>query len=420
MTATTMTPLATDRHWRVVRLISVALIVVGSALGMPSRQLLPLPIPGSTHELAVALAAPVLLVDLRRRGPATLPAPFWWLGAAGILLSGASVLWANSRASAIDFTVYMAEAVFACYLTVALLRGETARTVVRVVVGFVLGLVIVCLLMYAGVAAFQPPADLNPATGDYLSYFSRFSHPFIGRSNNLAALLIALIVPLGVYGIRRRDPWAAGGALLTIAAAAATLSRGNGAALILAFLCYCVLERRRVWQVLKWSPLGALAALTGVGLLYALSRTAQRYIGTRTSSTNVTSRGSLIEAGVSAGQDSILLGQGAGNATHVHNTYVQQVIDLGLVGGLVINVLLVGMVIWWFRRRGDGLWLRTAIGCGVLAQALSFAVESSFDGKLLRSIIWFEWGLLLAWHAAFGNGRAQGQASSDSIPGSPW
>jgi hypothetical protein len=38
--------------------------------------------------------------------------------------------------------------------------------------------------------------------------------------------------------------------------------------------------------------------------------------------------------------------------------------------------------------------LTRIVGLGVAAALLSFAVESSFEGSLLRPLIWLVWGML--------------------------
>jgi len=97
------------------------------------------------------------------------------------------------------------------------------------------------------------------------------------------------------------------------------------------------------------------------------------------------------------------LGTGPSVTPSVHDVLLQQLVDFGVVGGLVIDVLLIGVVVWWFvpsRRRGPAGWLAVACGVGVAVQLGSCLVEASYEGGFLRNLMWLSWGLLLALYAA--------------------
>lgn len=79
--------------------------------------------------------------------------------------------------------------------------------------------------------------------------------------------------------------------------------------------------------------------------------------------------------------------------------FAEQLVDFGVLGGLVVDVLLVAVVVWWFRedrRRGPAGWLAVACGVGIAVQLGSCLVEASYEGGFLRTLMWLSWGLLLA------------------------
>jgi hypothetical protein len=263
-------------------------------------------------------------------------------------------------------------------------------------------LVIPGILLWCHVPGFLPPATLDPATGDYISFFVRFSHPFIGRSNNLAALLLLVVPPTVAWALRTRR-W------LDIAVAAVgevalmlTISRGAFVGLAAGVAFYFILERRARRAVLT-SLLWSLPSLGLAILIAAVNPTTQQYVGSRLNDDNVVARLELLNkareslsgAG-SSGLPAWLTGAGGGIGVDVHNTFVQQILSFGLLFGVVICLALILTGTWWYRR--NNLHSRPAapiFGIGVVAVLISFLFESSFEGSLLRPLIWLGWGMLV-------------------------
>ena len=142
-------------------------------------------------------------------------------------------------------------------------------------------------------------------------------------------------------------------------------------------------------------------------LVGALNPPTRQYVASRFNSDNVTARIDMLEeawerarpvpARGSSGLPAWLTGGGGGIGPDVHNTFVQQVLSFGPVLGLVICVALIVTGVWWYRRNRSQLSLTAPIhGIGVVAILTSFLFESSFEGSLLRPLIWLGWGLLVA------------------------
>ena len=94
--------------------------------------------------------------------------------------------------------------------------------------GYGILLVIPGVLLLLHVPGFAPqvPPTLSHSAGDYLSFYSRFSHPILGRSNNIAALLAFFPVLLIYWGQSRRVPIATLAGVVTAIAVFLSLSRG--------------------------------------------------------------------------------------------------------------------------------------------------------------------------------------------------
>jgi O-antigen ligase len=265
---------------------------------------------------------------------------------------------------------------------------------------------------------------LDPLEGDYVSYFARLSHPFIGRSNNPATLLVIFIIPLAMWGLRMHRRTALVVSVIAFSAIVLTMSRGVALALGVSGLAYLFLDRSSAMKLLRWLPVFLAVGTAGLALFLVVNDTARTQIGSRATADEVRSRVALVEENAHGTDDQAaprkastshnangstegwlgdtgerLLGDGAGNGQAVHNTVLQQFFQFGPVGGLLISLLLLRSVLWWQRRRSGSQWLRVACGAGVMAQMGSTLAESSYEGTLLRSLMWFTWGLMLAWVA---------------------
>ena len=137
--------------------------------------------------------------------------------------------------------------------------------------------------------------------------------------------------------------------------------------------------------------------------MYLLNPASRMHLSSRASATNVDARFVLVSDALADIGKAPWLGSGPSVTPSVHNVLLQQLVDFGVVGGLVVDVLLVAVVVWWFRgarRRGPAGWLAVACGVGMAVQLGSCLVEASYEGGFLRTLMWLSWGLLLALYAS--------------------
>ena len=326
-----------------------------------------------------------------------IPRPFLWLAVVSILLALVSLFWSQDITTSALYVVSSIEAFVVFIVVVTLLTNAPPTQIVRLISVFVLLLLTGSVLLWMRVPAFMPPAELDPLQGDYLSYFARLSHPFIGRSNNLAALLVIFIVPLTVWARRTGHRFSGFVAFLALAAVILTLSRGTLIAFAASIVIYVLIEGKAGWNFSKKAA-AWLVPISVVGLV-AISANPEmgRFFSDRFNSDGADARVDLYAAAQRAFSANWIAGAGAGVGADVHNTFMQQLTYFGLVCGVVIGILLIRVGAWWFARaHAEHLWLAHAIGVGFTAQLMSFWVESSYEGSLLRPLLWLGWALVVA------------------------
>lgn len=369
------------------------LLIVAAAL--PAR----FPVPPLGRSLSVFDVAVVVLVVpwlwlVRKQGWPRLPMPYLVLGGLMLLLGTVSLLWTADRGDTVVHVVVSVESLLVFAYAMTFLRWTRERAWQRWLQLFVVLLVVPGVLLWLGVPGFQPPAELDPRSGDYLSYFVRLSHPFIGRSNNLATLLVLFVVPLARWAVRTRRPWDIAIVLIAVVALILTFSRGVLLALAVALVAFVVTDRawrRPVLRALLWAG-PVIAVVATIAFVNPLTR---ELILSRLSMANVDARVVLLADFWDDVAANWLLGAGGGVGTDVHNTFAQQILSFGVAGGLAVIVALVVTGLWWFRRN---VVIRPLLGriagLGIVALLLSLVVESSFEGNLLRPLIWLGWGML--------------------------
>jgi O-antigen ligase len=318
-----------------------------------------------------------------------------------------SLVWTRSFTQSALWLVSWLECLVVLLLVSTVLRDQYPRIVVRWIARFGVLLLVPPVLMYAGAAAFQPPASIDPASGDYLSYFARFSHPFIGRSNNIATLLGVLFVPLVYWSARYRTHRLA--TVLIGSAVLLTLSRGVILAVAIASILLVVRSREQAGRVTRRlaAPLIVGAVLLVAAVIY--NPIIAENITSRLDTSNVAARSSLLSTAWAAVSISPLLGQGAGVGENVHNTYVQQVVYFGIPLG--------ALAAWFIARAARSLFahgdLGRAAGLGIVAALVSFLVESSLEGVLLRPELFLCFGLVAALATS---SRVVGSSDLDEDP----
>ena len=120
------------------------------------------------------------------------------------MIGTVSLLWSADPITTLLYVASCAEGLLAFAMMLTFLRDVRPASYMPFLQAWLVLLVIPGILLWCHVPGFQPPATLDPSTGDYISFFVRFSHPFIGRSNNLAALLLLLVPPIVAWALRTR------------------------------------------------------------------------------------------------------------------------------------------------------------------------------------------------------------------------
>lgn len=390
------------RGWQILRLSAVAVVIVAGAWSSPAPAGIPLPWHGSVLDVASFFAAFVLVADLAIRGWVRPPLPVLALAGVSIVIGLVWVAWTSDPGASRLFSVNAAQALVLLWMMQALLRGVSAHVVVHVIGGWVVALLVPCALLWLEVPGYLPPADLDPASGDYISYFARLSHPWIGRSNNIAVLFVVAVIPLAVWGARHRNRVAQLFAGLALVTTVMTLSRGTLLALTVGAVLLCVMARREGLRVWRWALVSLMASLVALVGMFLFNPASRENMASRASAVNIDARGDLLGDAVAAIQANPAVGQGPSVTPSFHNILVQQPVDFGLLIGVLIDLILVSVVVWWWvgPRRLETRWLAVACGVAVAIQLGSCLVEASYEGGFLRNLIWLSWGLLLALYAA--------------------
>ncbi len=258
------------------------------------------------------------------------------------------------------------------------------------------------VLMLVGVPGFQPQEPGVAATSvDYIGYFTRLSHPFIGRSNNLASVLAFFPFVLAWWGMHRGDRRASRAAVVAVAAIALTLSRGVLGSLLLGTVLYLLVARPPIGLLARRTvSLGLLLGLAGA-LFLAFNTQARELLDTRLQAASIEDRTALVELALEKIEQRPVVGYGGGVTPEaepaleagVHNTYVQQLLSYGAPLGLLVIASLGLTSVFFLCRHKPGTPAR-AIGFTLLVQLLVFGSQSSFEGVVVRAIFFLFVGVV--------------------------
>jgi len=80
-------------------------------------------------------------------------------------------------------------------------------------------------------------------------------------------------------------------------------------------------------------------------------------------------------------------------ALYAHNEYVQMLVDLGAIGGVLLLALIVAVGAHFYRGRGPGH--RPGVRDGAVAGVAAFAVHSAFDFLWHIPVLLLAAGLLI-------------------------
>lgn len=402
----------------------LALMAVLIAAAMPVRLSADIPVVNSVSVLDILLiaAALTLYLDLAVRPPDTGYRALFWILWVPFVLSIISLVWSEDRIATLRSVFIYAEGLVAYLFVIRELHALPAARIVTYIRRFAYLLIIPAVLLLLHVPGFRPQeAGLSETSGGYTSYYTRLSHPILGRSNNLATVL-AFFAPLLLWwGHTHRDRRAMVAAAVTFIAIFLTLSRGVLLALLIAGVLYAPFAagRHRFGRPGLGFKVTTLVTLgfTAIAIFYTVNAETREFFAGRLSAENVTGRSALIAESLSDVAARPLLGYGGGAspepnpllAVDVHNTFLQQVVYYGLPLGLVTSVALCAIAAFFLARRTTPL--AGAIGYTVMVQLVLFLFESSFEGTVLRVLFYMSVGFAVALLRAV-------EEESPAIPGS--
>lgn len=385
----------------------ILLTLVLIAAAMPVR--LFRSVPGidsvSVLDILLAVAALTLFLDLACK-PLDIGYPrLLALLCVPAVVCGLSMLWTQDRSATFRATLIYLEGIVAYLFVVRELGDAPPGRVMTYIRRYCLLLIVPAVLLLLRVPGFGPEEPGLPTDSDrYLSYYSRLSHPALGPSNNLATVL-AFFVPLLLYwGHVRHDRRFTLAGCVTLAAVVCTLSRGVLLGLLTAAVLAGLgnlLRRRRAGSRVFGKVVGVVA-VTGVvaALLYRLLP--DTMVAGRFSPANVLIRSEFAVEAIAKIAERPLLGYGGGAApdgmgdlARVHNTYLQQMVYFGVLLGALASLALIGTAAFFFSRWRTSQVARV-VGFTLIAQLVVFAVESSFEGTVLRVLFYLSVGLATA------------------------
>ena len=290
-----------------------------------------------------------------------------------------SLLWTDDFAVGARAVVSALSAVLAYLVVLDLTGGLSPRAVARLAALFSVLLVLAGLATWMRVPGFEPPASAS----DPWSWYARLSHPFIGKSNNLATLLVLLIPILLWSAARYRSLWFWMAALVGIAGTILTFSRGALLVLITILVIYATRSARdRKLGTLRTVGIGVLAMIVVAVLANSFS---DQLVGVE-QRLRLEDQGRvlLLQRAMMDIGSSPILGTGSAPEFDAHNTYVQFLVEYGVILGFICCVALLLAVFVWFVRRPDNgsPTTRFVVGLSFLAGGLMFAVQSSYSGAL--------------------------------------
>jgi hypothetical protein len=323
------------------------------------------------------------------------------------VICGMSMLWTQDPGATLRATIVYGEGIVAYLFVVRELSGAPPDRAMTYIKRYSYLLIVPAVFLLLHVPGFGPEEAGLPHDSDrYLSYYTRLSHPALGPSNNLATVL-AFFVPLLLYWghVHGRRQFTRAGCIALVAVVC-TFSRG----VILGLLTAGVLaglgslvRRRRVASRMSRKIVAAIASVAAaVVLLYQLNPDTNEFFGSRFSLTNVFIRSQIAVEAVERIAVRPFLGYGGGTApdqiadlARVHNTYLQQMVYFGVLLGACVSLALIGTAVFFFSRWRAGPVARV-VGFTLIAQLLVFAVESSFEGTVLRVLFYLSVGLATA------------------------
>ena len=324
-----------------------------------------------------------------------------------LILGMISLIWSISSVDTAKSIVVYGAAVAAYLVAFALFRDWHPSQICKMLI------VLPGIMVMTAIASYMPYSPLSPvmtvphlgghSDGFLISYYARFSHPFIGLSNSFATIL-AIFLPLVLVANRIGVwPWIAKTtAVILVAAVVATGSRGVLLALLIAFgvlALFHVISKQSIPRNLGSSVLwGFPVVILLVAAFFVLSPDAARLLDGRFSLRNVDARFAAFDSAVRVALSEFPFGIGSGvslgsvvdgSLRSVHNAYLQNILWFGVFFGSVLSLAM--MMLPYFIWRIEVLTLQARYVKNAVATSASVLMlinlsQAAWEGSILR--IW--------------------------------
>ncbi len=326
-----------------------------------------------------------------------------------VLFALLSLGWTVDTSATVKSIIVHGAALAVFWVTVFLFYDSSFYALARMILALPIVLVITALLSYIPGSPFSPELTFawqtQISSNFLLSYWARFSHPFLGLSNSFAtvlAILLPLVLVIGRIGIHRRLARVI--AVVSFAAVVATGSRGVLLAVIFSFGLSFVSKLIRTWRI----PRGILLAFLGTFFLVAgfflISPIAQQHLADRLTVTGIVSRVNAFSVIVNAAND-FPFGVGSGVPVSavtnipwetVHNAYLQNLLWFGWAGGIILSAAmwcLLPVIYSSPARAKETRVIRQGFAISILILLLINLSHASWEGSIIRIWVYFVFGI---------------------------
>lgn len=410
------------------------LLCGGLAVGLvlPFRFSVPSSVVGSISLLDVAVAMGVAVLVARFIGGGVisfgddrvlilLSIPF--------ALAVVSMIWSSDATSTVRAAILSLEAIGAYLVVVNTLERAAPGTHFLVASGIIVGLVIFSTAFWVGIVDIAPQFTSELSDRELLTYYARLSHPFLGRSSDLSSVIaMFLFVVAGAWVVQRRVMWAVS-VVVGLVGVALTLTRGVILALVVGVIAFGLsigrretklnISRRIVGLMAGGVAIALLAVIAVVSLSPGFATPLAENLRNRLALSGYQVRVENVSLAWDVIMRNPLVGLGGGNLGGgilaerggVHNTYLEAMINYGIVLGLVASAALVLVALRLYSYRSSAplsdatLVLVSAGFATVVTQLIVFVGETTYEAATPRVAFFMSVGLVVSLVRATARGH---------------
>lgn len=291
------------------------------------------------------------------------------------------------------------------FITLWLLQHFSFDFICKVVLAISATLILTAALSYIPGSPLHPesvmPANSILEEGFLLSYQARFSHPFLGLSNNFATILAMLLPTL--LALYRVNSWSWFSGVLSGLVAASLIATGSRGVLLAVTLLYAIVFFWRLIVMGRLPKKGLLLAL--FSLLMALgfiliNPVAQNHLMDRFSATSMWHRlDAFISVFYVLEEHPFGIGSGVSlsevtdlSLRSVHNAYLQNMLWFGWLSGIIMSIamwLLPLAVIRIPAHNYCSSRIRKSLCFSIILLLIISFSQASWEGSVLRIWIYF-------------------------------